>query len=452
MSDFYQDLRGLYTADAAARRNGSSPTAWPAPLEQPAYYGLPGRVVNTISPHSEADPAGLLTQFLVAYANVCGRHAYYAVESDRHYANEYVVQAGESSKARKGTSWGRVRDVMTGVDAEWVADKTGGGLSSGEGLIQEVEDPMFQRVKEMDGAGAKKRWTGRWIDEQVSEGVTDKRLLIQESELSRCFAVMRREGSTLSAILRALWDNGDAAVRTRTTRTRCTGAHVSIIGHVPIDEVRMELTRTQASNGFANRFLWIAVRRARVLPFGGGLAAGELLELQADTADCVRRAQTLTQASFTPDARELWASAYEQLSEGRAGMLGSILARAEAHVARLALIYALTDAASTITVEHLQAALALWRYAEASAAYIWGDAIGDPVADDILRELRLRKDGMTRSEIRELLGGSYNADRIQAALEVLRRHRLAWMVKELGGQGRPAERWHAQTKTQEPVA
>ena len=73
--------------------------------------------------------------------------------------------------------------------------------------------------------------------------------------------------------------------------------------------------------------------------------------------------------------------------------------------------------------------------------YIFGDAVGDPTADDILRELRQRKDdGMTRTEIRALLGNSYTADRIQTALDLLRMHRLAYMTTEESG-GRPAERW-----------
>ena len=111
------------------------------------------------------------------------------------------------------------------------------------------------------------------------------------------------------------------------------------------------------------------------------------------------------------------------------------------------------DASPEIRLEHLSAALAVWEYSERSAHYIFGDAVGDPIADDILRELRDRPGGMTRSEIRDLLGGSYSADRIQAALDVLRQHRLAWMVKETGGQGRPAERWRAEAaKPREPVA
>jgi DNA-binding SARP family transcriptional activator len=70
------------------------------------------------------------------------------------------------------------------------------------------------------------------------------------------------------------------------------------------------------------------------------------------------------------------------------------------------------------------------------------------VADDILRGLRQRGDGVTRTEIRQLLGGSYQADRIQAALDLLRQHRLAYMAMEESG-GRPAERWRAVTPKQE---
>ena len=63
--------------------------------------------------------------------------------------------------------------------------------------------------------------------------------------------------------------------------------------------------------------------------------------------------------------------------------------------------YALLDLASVIRREHLEAALALWRYCEASAAFVFGDSLGDAVADAILSALRQRLDlGMTRTEMR----------------------------------------------------
>ena len=441
----YQALRDLYEADAAGRRNGSSPTAWPEPLAEAAFYGLPGRVVATIAPHSEADPAALLVQFLVAFGNVVGRGPHYLVEATEHHAVEYAAMVGETSKARKGTSWGRIRQLFDRVDESWTRDQTAGGLSTGEGLIWEVRDPVWKRVKELDD---KKKPTGCWVDEEEDPGVEDKRLLAQEAELSRYFQVMQRQSDTLSETLRKLWDEGSAAARARTSRARCTSAHVSIVGHVPIDEVRTGLTRTQAANGFANRFLWILVRRARSLPFGGKLQDAEIQTLAEDICEARDAARAVRRVEMDYPARRLWIKVYDELSEGRRGLLGAILARGEAHVVRLALIYALTDGAGEITVEHLEAALAVWRYAERSAMFVFGDAVGDPVADDVLRELRQREDGMTRTEIRQLLGGSYQADRIQAALDLLRQHRLAYMTTEETG-GRPAERWRAVTLERE---
>jgi hypothetical protein len=39
-------------------------------------------------------------------------------------------------------------------------------------------------------------------------------------------------------------------------------------------------------------------------------------------------------------------------------------------------------------IKQCEAALTLWRYCDASARYIFGDLVGDPVADTILRALR----------------------------------------------------------------
>ena len=40
----------------------------------------------------------------------------------------------------------------------------------------------------------------------VDAGVKDKRLLVQEGELSQALKVMKREGNTLSPVLRNAWD------------------------------------------------------------------------------------------------------------------------------------------------------------------------------------------------------------------------------------------------------
>ena len=113
---------------------------WPDPLDEEAYHGLVGEIVRKLEPHTEADPSAILLQFLVAFGNVVGRHAYYQVEADDHYTNLFALIVGESSKARKGTSWSHVKRSYKSIDPPWVIGRIKAGLSSGEGLIWAVRD------------------------------------------------------------------------------------------------------------------------------------------------------------------------------------------------------------------------------------------------------------------------------------------------------------------------
>ena len=71
------------------------------------------------------------------------------------------------------------------------------------------------------------------------------------------------------------------------------------------------------------------------------------------------------------EAKAIWHAVYDDLSEGKPGLVGALTARAEAQVLRLQCLYALLDGSDTIRAEHLTAALALWRYCEASVHFIF---------------------------------------------------------------------------------
>jgi hypothetical protein len=75
----------------------------------------------------------------------------------------------------------------------------------------------------------------------------------------------------------------------------------------------------------------------------------------------------------------------------------------------LACIYALLDRSKIIRVEHFRAALALWTDCESSARYIFGDSLGDPVADTLLKALRNSANGLTLTEMRDLFGRNRGA-------------------------------------------
>lgn len=275
-------------------------------------------------------------------------------------------------------------------------------------------------------------------------GVEDKRRLVIDGELASTLKVMGRQGNTLSSVLRKAWDDGNLMTLTKHSPARATDAHVSIIGHITREELKRHLTATEQANGFANRFLWICAARSKSLPDGGRLSDSELASVVDDLQTVITFAQTQVQEMRRDEtATELWHSVYARLSAGTAGLVGAVIARAEAQVTRLSCLYALLDGSDTVRVEHLQAALAVWKYCEDSARHIFGDSIGDWVADRILRELRASDEGLTRTQIGDLFQRNQQEDRITAALDTLERAGVAERRREQHGAGRPVERWCA---------
>jgi hypothetical protein len=140
----------------------------------------------------------------------------------------------------------------------------------------------------------------------------------------------------------------------------------------------------------------------------------------------------------------MWATVYPALSEGKPGLFGAAIARAEAQTIRLALLYALLDEDDHIRTPHLRAALAVWEYAEASARHIFGDATGHSLADKIMAALReAGQAGMTRTAISAHLGRNVEAGKIDVALATLARYGLAHAITKTGTGGRDAEIWKA---------
>jgi hypothetical protein len=413
------------------------PRVWPDLPAAAAYHGLAGEFVHLIEEHTEADPAALLAQFLVGFGNVIDRGPHFIVEADHHHTNEFALLVGESSRGRKGTAWGNARRPLHAADPEWSDLRQQSGLSSGEGLIWAVRDPILGRSPIRE----KGRIAGY---EEVEEdpGIADKRLLVFEPEFASTLRVMAREGSTLSSVVRQSWDTGTLRVLTKKQAARATDAHISIIGHITRDELLRYLDRTEAANGFINRFMIVCTRRSRILPEGGRLHELDFHPLNASVQRAVEWSRGRAELKRDESARELWHDVYPDLSAGRPGLFGSVVSRAEAHVVRLSLLYALLDGADRIGRPHLEAALALWRYAEASARHVFGDALGDPVVDELLATLRAHPGGLTRTEISGHFGRHRRAGEIGRALTALLGRSLVRSERLTTG-GREAERWYA---------
>jgi len=424
-------------ANDAKSTSEPSGNRWPQ-LDDAAFHGVAGDFVKVIEPHSEADPVAILIQFHAAFGNVVGRTAYFRAEADRHYANINVAVVGETAKGRKGTAWGHVRRGFDEIDHEWTTAHIASGLSSGEGLIWAVRDAIEKY--DPGGTNGQRIKDGDYVI--VDPGVDDKRLMVLETEFASTMQVLGRSGSTLSPLIRQAWDTGDLRSLTKNSPAKATGAHISIVSHITRYELLRLLNTTEAANGFCNRFLWLCVRRSKSLPEGGNIQSVDFDPLVTRIQKAASHAGTVQEVVRDDNARAMWCEVYPALSDGKPGLLGAVISRAEAQVMRLAMIYALEDMSYVVQPVHLEAALALWQYCEDSARYIFGEKLGDPDSDLLLGALRRDPNGLTRTEIRDLFQKNRKAHEIERVLHVLLDQGVVKQQNE-PTDGRPIERWLA---------
>ncbi|MCL2122858.1 MAG: DUF6371 domain-containing protein [Desulfovibrionaceae bacterium] len=443
VEEFRQKAGKRYSGLAPSIQEGEDPEDMPL-KEWPKFPfaacpGIVGDFVSLATRDSEADPAAVCVTMLARFAAEVygyaeGKGPYIHVGETLHPPRLFAVICGNSSKARKGTSLAPITKLFTrefcpaseisAMKLPLPARGSGGPLSTGEGLAFQVRDESEEE---------RERRRKMNPNEPIRDP-GDKRLMIQDEEFASGLACTKREGNTLSMGLRCFWDSGDYAPLTKSNPIRVKNAHICIITHITMQELAVALADVQAFNGFGNRFLWICARRSKLIPEPSRMPVEELAPMQNELWRLVAQAQKFGLITMSAGARAQWASVYPDLSREHSGLAGSIINRAEAQTLRLALIYALLDGRNQIEERHLDAALALWRYAQESALYIFGDRSADPLEEKILEALK--QGPLTATELSAVFSRNISKDRLQPLLQQLEAQQRISITK-VKGTGRP---------------
>jgi hypothetical protein len=389
------------------------------------FTGVLSAVVDAVASITEAAPAGIVLHILVALGNVVGREPHFYIGETRHGLNEFALIVGQSSRARKGDGKNVALRMLEDADPDWVSSCVASGLSSGEGVIHHVRDAELRIGK-----------NGKL--EVVDNGVDDKRLLVVETEFSQPLKMFNREGNILSNVLRDAWD-GKGTLRTLTKKapSRATDAHISLIGHSTPEDLRAHLSDVEIANGLGNRFLIALVNRVQLLPNPGRIPPATLDPIHKRFQRVLAVAKGCGEISRTPEAEEFWTHLYPALTADRPGLVGKLLARAEAHVARLSALYALLAQTRAISMDHLMSALAVWEYCARSVERVFAERTGLDAADRIKAEM-LPGQELTLAELREQLFHNHvSAGKLQDALRLLMELKEI-RVEERRTAGRPA--------------
>lgn len=318
-------------------------------LHDDAYCGVIGELVKAVEPETEADGTGVLLSLLTAFGNSIGRGPHVSISADSHGCNLFTCIVGDSASG-KGQAWNIAKMIVQKVDRDWNNSNCSYGLSSGEGLVERVADPN---------------------DEDVFKIPTVRKLLCVETEFAKPISAMRREGNTLSPLLRSAWDCAPLEVMTRgKSKLRAANAFISILAHITPHEMKKLFDGSvETSNGFANRFLWCLVKSTKSLPHGGNLSVVD--KFIPRLREAIEKAKSIGKIGESVEYRTHWESVYDSLKESKGGTFGAATERARPQVLRLALLFALLDGSPTRELKHLKAALAVWHYCEESARLLF---------------------------------------------------------------------------------
>lgn len=359
-------------------------------IDDKAYFGFMKDFIEALSKETEASPVAIYLQFLIAFGNAAGRRSYIATGATPHFPNEYLLIVGNTSKARKGTSWDFVRRIFKDFEVDWDYKNIKSGVVSGEGIVHHIRDANMN-LKEPD------------------LGVDDKRMLIMESEYASILKVMKRESNTVSPVIRDAWDGKPLGTLAKNTPTKCLAPHVSIIGHITENEFKKYLTGTEIANGFINRYLIAKIARHQLLPEGGLYDCIDLSPFREPLQNAFNFIKTEQRLIKSKRAIEYWASIYSDLGRDKDGIIGAITARSEAHVLRLSMILALLSSTPSIEPEHIESALMIWKYCEGSCIDLFSETGKETRVDKVYKALVKAPEGLTRTQIiHEVLNRNVN--------------------------------------------
>ena len=387
--------------------------AHPLPLrDQAMYHGLLGDLVKASDPHTEADKVGVLVSLLGGVGAIIGPDPHVMIGSTRHPLLIWPLLFGNTSSGRKGEASNVANAFLQAACPIDFASIRATGLSSGEGLIERIKDPV--EVEDIDDTKVKRR-------RDENPGTIDKRLLVTEPEFASVMARCKREANSLPGVMREAWEGRDLGVLTK-AQTRATGSHITIAGHITPKEFRLRMAAAEMAGGTYNRFLPVYVERSKLLPLPTRIDDTQMVKHAGQLRKAITLASRVDEITMGVEASAYWTEhLYQDLAVADEDHVWSEFAqRAAPYARRISALYAALDGRHEVTLADLSAAAALVTYSMDSAKYVLDNTFRDPRVDKIQRAIDESPGAcLTRSQISGLFGRNLTAGRLDELLDVL---------------------------------
>lgn len=375
----------------------------PAPLD---FHALPtplglAMLLDHLNPLTDAPHSSLALASMVVFSALVGPSPSLDWRG-RHRCALFGCLVGHSGVGRKGATMREVERAFLQVDPLLSEIQTG-GMASGEVLVDILNESKTNTL-----------------------GTT----LIWEHEIASVLTIAAREGNIMSSNLRKAWDGDRVESRSRAkNKSFAVGYNVAFLGGVTPHELARKLSPDDIANGWANRFLWFHSEK-RAGGYGAtrpdGVLNGQAVDYLRHCIDFARHlggSSMLIKPAFTMTLSHEANARLEELAElldvPPVGSIGALRQRMPAHVIRLAMVSALLDAESVVSLDHIAFGEALAGYAVDSMRSVFGMRIDDPLAM-LVAEVLTQAPGhwLNTTDLRRATGGKDHS-RLMSALRIL---------------------------------
>lgn len=309
-----------------------------------AYHGWYGQYRDLVEPTTEAADVFHLGAALAMVSATVGRRISSSYSGDPLYPSLYVALIGPSGSSRKDTA------IKRALHLSQVRAAVGGGfhvpgfhiardVSSGEGLIQTLKDHPTT--------------------------------LLYLSELSVLLKNARKKGTT--TILDRLIEAWDVPHRlenlSKLAKNEAENPFLSIIAATQPERIAAEILPEDIHSGFANRWLFLPGTGKGARPNPPAVDDHEAEALQYALSAAIASYPVGYVLHLSDEADRLWDDWYMAFYAEQARAdddVATMRIRLPVLIQKVAMLYAITDKARRIEVEHLSAATALiewsWRH------------------------------------------------------------------------------------------
>ena len=444
MRDMHQVLDAMIPAPSSDKDDEKDiPVNAPPPYTDDMFPGLLGDVTRACCDHTEAVPVAVATYMLAWFSAHIGRTRYMMIGDEQRWLNNFFLLVG-SSGAGKGVSgkgpariYYRVHDCLQvlfrsafdagrgeGLKQCPQLQVHNGGLSSGEGLGFALDDGTDSPIP------------GRMI--------TDKRLLVIEGEMANVLCNMSRQGNTLSAQLRNVYDGIDIKPMTKRDRVSVSDPYVCLLGNITPDELlKFDEDRLQSLNGLLNRMMILWTQPQKLVPRHATMKDDTLSGFSGIIAEHIIRARNgrfethwkkvRLQAEpllFTESADNLWDKSYSRLvNQPYSKRIEPLVRRHRLHARLMAGLLALFQGHEVVTREDMKGALDWVEFARQSIVFCYRTQAEQRKAEAIHTRAKkilygihvlYKKNGTcTRTDIHNFCQRKLRRDQLTEALELL---------------------------------